>query len=403
MKIIYWILIGAVLAAMVAAAAIIISARRSAGPLSPEQAEALIREKLQKAVDRGAPAVLSAVDAPALGLELRLAAGAAAPGSRFHSASVGKMHTAAVIMVLAEQGRLSLDDRLGGLIDTAPWKGLLVLDGRDALPDLTVGQLLTHTSGLADFFEDRTRDGSPNLYQSIIDEPERVWTIESRLAYARDHYDTAGVPGVYHYSDTNYDLLGLVIEAVTGMTFEEARRDLVLNQSGMSESGAWPPVGWDGGTLPGPEAGGLVPVVVEGTDLSRAPSLSIDGPGGGLAVTLDDMVQSMRSVTAGSAMPPLGDFDVSRGEWGRFNRGIDYGRGMMVIRPGRLTPFMKGYPDLFGHSGLTGSYLYYVPEYDAVITGSFNSVDWGRSRHVIYILEVLNILSRVERARPETF
>lgn len=55
---------------------------------------------------------------------------------------------------------------------------------------------------------------------------------------------------------------------------------------------------------------------------------------------------------------------------------------------------MKGYPSLYGRFGITGSYLYYVPEYSAVVAGTFNNSEWGRRRHIVFILEILNYLQR---------
>jgi hypothetical protein len=55
---------------------------------------------------------------------------------------------------------------------------------------------------------------------------------------------------------------------------------------------------------------------------------------------------------------------------------------------------LKFYPELLGKSESTDSYLYWVPEYDAVIVGSFNQVSC-REKHVVFLMKALRILSQL--------
>ena len=76
----------------------------------------------------------------------------AAPDQRFHSASVGKLLTATLLFRAMEQGRLRGDDPVRPLLAPGTLDGLFILDGRDGQEDVTVLQLLTHTSGVNDYF-----------------------------------------------------------------------------------------------------------------------------------------------------------------------------------------------------------------------------------------------------------
>ena len=116
--------------------------------------------------------------------------------------SVTKTFVAAAVLQLVEEGRLQLDDPV-----------------RDHLPGIaavgdkiTIGQLLDHTSGLADLFNDTTRKG-------LEDHPDRAWTASEVLGTLHAPWYQPGEG--WAYANTNYYLLGLVVEQVTGTSLAE--------------------------------------------------------------------------------------------------------------------------------------------------------------------------------------
>lgn len=124
----------------------------------------------------------------------------------FPIASVTKTFTAALILRLAEQGRLTIDDPL------AQW-----------LPDypnaahITLRMLLTHTSGLADFFQNPKFDAALNRSRGRVWTPAEVLPFVAKPAFA---------PGKgWGYSNTNYVLLGLVAEAAGGAPWADQVRE----------------------------------------------------------------------------------------------------------------------------------------------------------------------------------
>ena len=79
--------------------------------------------------------------------------------ARYPIASVTKLYTAAVTLRLVEQSRLDLGDRLVDLLPSSVTDGLHVLGGVDRTHEITVEHLLSHTSGLADYYEEAPRRG----------------------------------------------------------------------------------------------------------------------------------------------------------------------------------------------------------------------------------------------------
>jgi D-alanyl-D-alanine carboxypeptidase len=130
-------------------------------------------------------------------------------GTAFAIGSVSKTFLAALILDLAEDGRLSLDDRLRRWLPTArvPWS-------------VTIREMLDHTSGLYDFFS------NPTIDAALLADKRRVWTPARALSYMRAPYFAAGTR--WHYSNSNYVLLGQLVQRATGRTVAaELRRRFV--------------------------------------------------------------------------------------------------------------------------------------------------------------------------------
>ncbi|WP_323761568.1 serine hydrolase domain-containing protein [Maricaulis sp.] len=138
------------------------------------------------------------------------------------AASVGKLHTAAVIHQLILNGELSLDMKLADVVE-AHW-----LEDIANADQATIRQLLNHTSGIPDYYDDgwfahvNTVDGNT---------PER--TLAHIRGAAADF-----PPGTDHaYSNTNYQYLALAAEAVTGQSIDALYRELVFEPLGLSATG----------------------------------------------------------------------------------------------------------------------------------------------------------------------
>jgi D-alanyl-D-alanine carboxypeptidase len=130
-------------------------------------------------------------------------------GTPFAVASITKTFVAALVLQLAEEGALSLDDPLSRYIPDYP-----------NATRITIGQLLNHTSGIHNYFE------HPRYDRLVFRDRGRVWTVEEILGLVRKPYFAPG--RAIHYSNTNYILLGIVAERVTGSDIaREIRRRFV--------------------------------------------------------------------------------------------------------------------------------------------------------------------------------
>ena len=342
------------------------------------------------------------VDAPALGIEGAWSAGIAhqrdgsamTPDTPFLSASIGKLFTAATVLSLVEEGKLSLDDSLTEWLPPDVYRGIPVKGGDEALHIVTIRLLLSHRSGIPDYYEGKTADGAPTVNELLVNEPDRTWTPQSLLDYVKAHYEPAGAPGAsFTYSDTNYDLLGMIVEAATGQPFHEAVAARVLAPLALDETWYHAHTDPTRAGPPPPEAA-YADVWMGDVNLAGAPALSLDWAGGGLATTVGDLRTFLRDLLAGAPVP----FEAFQKEWteNALSRGIDYGYGLWRIRPAGIIFLLRGYPELYGVSGSTGTWVYYVPEQDAVIAGAFNQSGYQQN-HVRFLIQALAVLDRVER------
>ena len=175
----------------------------------------------------GSPGITVIVQAPRRGIDWRAATGKADPGGTpltpdhpFRVASVTKAFVGAAILRLEEEGRLSLAQPIAPLI--APETAALLRGGGYDPARISVRQLMDHTSGLRDFYDD------PAYEKAMLSQPARRWTRAEQIAIAMKVGPAHGAPGErYHYVDTGYSLLGEILERATGLPMGPALRSLL--------------------------------------------------------------------------------------------------------------------------------------------------------------------------------
>jgi CubicO group peptidase (beta-lactamase class C family) len=133
------------------------------------------------------------------------------PNHRYRMASVSKIFTAALVLRLQEEGLLSVEDHL---FDYLPISGL---NGGE---EITILQLLSHTSGLADHLNDS------NFWSSTSDQD--TWTTQDIIDYAVDEGLLFSPGNGYAYSNTGFYLLGAVIEEVTNQPLSDAFQEWIF-------------------------------------------------------------------------------------------------------------------------------------------------------------------------------
>jgi D-alanyl-D-alanine carboxypeptidase len=128
--------------------------------------------------------------------------------------SVGKTFFAALALRLIEQGRLDLNAPISRYLGAKPWFSRL-----PNAKDITVRMLMTHTSGLVRY------EMNPKFTADLRAQPDKVWTPEEEIAYLLDATAPFAAGKDWDYSDTNYIVLGLIMEGITGTKlYDEVER-----------------------------------------------------------------------------------------------------------------------------------------------------------------------------------
>lgn len=300
----------------------------------------------------------------------------------YNIASVTKLFIAAAILRLQEEGRLEIDQPMANYLPGDLVNGIhRAKDGVDRTGEVTLRHLLAHASGIPDYFEDAPK-GEPRLADRLTTESDQFWSIEMITDYIREkltaHFPPQSFEGgktKVRYSDTNFQLLIAIIQAVTGKRHHEAFDEMFFK-----------PLGMDQTFLPGnqPHKPSPEPALIwAGEDPLDLPLVLSSL--GDLNSTLDDLLTIMRALISGRAFRDPETARIMRQDWHTFglpttmvplspNWPIQYGLGMMRFKLPRFLPPFRSIPAVIGHTGVSGSWLFYSPELDLLLAGTLNQI-----------------------------
>lgn len=287
--------------------------------------------------------------------------------SQYHAASVGKTMLAAVYGLLVDEGKISYDDKIDSWLDAGILKGLFVIDGIDYSGQVTLRQLLSHTSGVGDYFEGPVKSGE-SMLDRITSNPDLSFTPEQLIAFTRDNQGPVGRPGQrFYYSDTGYILLGLILEAIENKPYADILEERIFEPLGMKDSYLM---------FDHDEPSDIVGVYLNGIDFSDKNALSVDWAGGGVVTTMNDLLTFMRALENGTLLSDevyrqMTDFNH------RYEKGIYYGMGMMYFDFSELSFLLGSMTDVYGGVGATGTYVLYDKKKDTFFIANFGSLDFA--------------------------
>lgn len=272
--------------------------------------------------------------------------------------SVGKTYASAVALQLVHEGKIGLDDPISKYLGNEPWFSRL-----PNAQAITVHQLMNHTSGLVryEFNERFTAD--------LTASPDRVWRPQELVAYILDAAAPFAAGQGWEYSDTNYIVLGMIMEKVTGRSYYDLARERVLRPAGLTATVpsdarviAGLANGYAGANNP---FGGADAMLVDGRMVINP---QFEWTGGGMASTAADLARWGKRLYEGGAfdasmLPKLLD-----GVPARLGQNTKYGLGVII----RETPLGT----LYGHSGFFPGYqaeMLYMPAQKAAVAFQVNS------------------------------
>ncbi|MFW5841748.1 MAG: serine hydrolase domain-containing protein [Bacillota bacterium] len=276
----------------------------------------------------------------------------------FHSASVGKVFCATLIMKAIEEARLSLDSRITDYLDNTMLNNLFVYKGVDYKDSVTVEILLNHTSGVNDYFEGKTINNTPFL-DSVFKQKDHLYTPKELLDFTRHHQHAVGKPkDRFYYSDTGYVLLGLLLEAVYSMPYYKILKEKLITPLNLTQTALC-------FHDPNFNQKALAPLYFNHQDMSQATSLSCDYSGGGLQTTTKDLASFLKALFQGNIISKKSLQKMMHTKY-RFHGIMRYGLGLVEIKFHKIMPWKLNYPTLYGGLGSLSVHAFYDPKHDDV-------------------------------------
>jgi len=280
---------------------------------------------------------------------------------KFRAGSIIKPMIAVVILQLVEEGKLFLDDPMTAVLPESVTTKFSYSD------QITVRMLLNHTSGIADCI-------GPAMNEIIAD-LAKVWETDEWLdvAAAQEPYFAPGEG--WMYSNTDYILLGLVIEQATGRSWRESLRERIIEKLNL-ENTLLPEPG--NLSIPGNYAHGYMDLGAGLVDVTEVdPSMADAAGGSALVTTTTDLARFLEAVLAGEFFQNTGTLaemltfvDIPEGN-SPISGLVGYGLGMMK----------SSFPDsieMIGHSGDTAgfsSFTFHLPTQGITISGLVSDMD----------------------------
>jgi CubicO group peptidase (beta-lactamase class C family) len=307
------------------------------------------------------------------------------PEQPYHTASIGKTFTSVIIAMLVEERKISYHDPIAKYLPEDIVNGLHVYKGKDYSHEIRIEHLVSNTSGLPDYYEEKTKQGK--FLEILLKEPSHAWTPQETIEWSKRYLSPRFPPGKgFHYTNTGFNLLGLIIENMTSKPYHEVLHEYIFQRLHMDHSYL--------SQYSDPLVKSTFPVaninsMGKRIHVENYRSFSSNYAAGQTVSTSEDLLKFMKALAGNHLISQ--DSLAEMMQWKKMWMGVDYGYGLMRIR---MFAFLPKY-NVWGHLGSTGSFMLYNPTMDFYIIGSFNKTGYtGQS--VRFIFHVLRTLSKCE-------
>mgnify|MGYP006287351839 CR=1 FL=1 len=354
-----------------------------------EKIESTFRQQVKK--DKKVKNAYLLVHSEKLGIELNIAEGStgeipAHPDQPNHLASVGKIFTATLIGMLHDKALLDYDDKIANYLDPDLMNGLHVYKGKDYSGEITIKQLLKQTSGLNDVFFP--------LVEKMMKDPQLEFTVREALEWGKTNTKPVGKPGQKHsYNDTNYHLLGLIIESVTKKAFHEAMDEMIFQPLNMENA-------WIHGYSKAMKEAQYPPahIYLNGINLIDNTRIAqIDYAGGGVVAPLNEYLIFMKALVDGrlvekTTLNKMINDDIKMGF-----PVLGFNYGYSIWKPRAIPVMLPENYYCWGCVGVTGAFMFYHPGTESFVIGTFNDTSYTSKALRFMLTKVIKPLLKLEQ------
>lgn len=325
------------------------------GKLDKSNLDELLKNVIIKKYIYGAVFYISSDDNS---IDLISASGNINEESQYYIASINKLFISAIILKLYKGKKLDLEYKISKYLPKEVVQGLHIHKGKEFSNDLSIAHLMSHTSGLPCYLVDKRANGKTVMkeLEAGIDQPWPIDKVIQEVKRMKTHFPP-GKEGRAKYSDTNYQLLSLILENITGKPVIIALKNL-FQELNLTKTYVYKDV----------NDKNFVPINYK-SDTIHLP-LFLTSTKNDIISTAKDQMTFLKAFFKGYFFPKERLKELEK--WNNIFFPFKYGTGIQKFyMPRILSPF-HSVPDMVGHCGSTGSVAFYVPDKDLYITGSIN-------------------------------
>ena len=323
--------------------------------------------------------------------------------SQFFITSATKIFISAIILNFKYHELLDLNDKISKFLSENTLKDLLVINGVDHSNQITIRDLLAHTSGLPDYLHYRIGN-EKTIFEQIREGIDRFWIYDTALEWSKTikpNFSPGSAKGKAQYSDTNFQLLGRIIENITNRSLSENYDNLIFKPSGLIKTYMYrdindrkPKCFYNGDK-----------------ELFIPKAMASFGPDGGIVTSSNELLVFIENFFNGAFFPRTWIEDLK--VWNKIYLGgyypstlfedikvwkntfspVKVGTGIERFKMPWFLDLRQKFPELYGYIGISGSLVFHSPEKELYIAGTVNQVAYpGKSFEVAIklIKETLN-------------
>ncbi len=307
-------------------------------------------------------------------ISCKVAAGNMQVDNRYFIASVTKLYVTAIIMTLIEEDKIALNDSITRYLPENYCDGLHVLNGVNYTNELTIYHMITNTSGLPDYFFHKQKNGR-TVADDLMDGIDEEWPIERTIELIKklkpnfkpgEKSFWSRTKRKASYSDSNYQLLGKIIEQITDKPIGDVFHDYIFSVLNFRNTYVYKDT----------EDDSPVPFFYGARQLWLPRYMTSIGPEGGIVSTVDEVMIFLKEFFRGRFFPKAKIDELKRWNFILPPPGLFlYGIGLEKLWiPWIASPF-KHPGDILGFWGQTGSFAFYNPKSDLYFCGTTNQIN----------------------------
>jgi len=304
----------------------------------------------------------------------------------YYIASVTKLYITAIMLMLRAENKLAFTDKVFSFFPEGFIDGINVLGGKDYSKEITITHLMSNTSGIPDYFYYDKQKG--NSVEDLMLGNDQAWPLERAIETAKTLKPKfkPGQKGKVHYSDTNYQLLGAIIEKVTSKWVGDALKEYIFDPLRLKDTYAYRDMNDQS----------PVPFYYKNQRVHVPKYIaSITAEGGIVSNALETMI-FLKAFFNGFFFPK-DSIEELKENWNMiyFPGQFYFGLGLEKIWTPRIISPLKPIKEVLGFWGQTGAFAFHNPETDFYFTGTVNQLS-GMGHSAAY-KAMINIIKAWKR------